>query len=80
MHIITAISSLVTSGLGLIYPSQNKLKITYALTGIMLATGFYLVLTKPEHMTQTCAEGLVYLAAIAAAVIITKKKLANAIN
>ena len=79
LHIIVALTSLVFAGIILFKPSKTKLNITYALTAATIISGFYLVLAKPAHMTQVCAEGLVYLAAVAWGIIVARRKLATAV-
>ena len=76
-HIVIALSSLVSTGLAFFYPSRAKLQVSYALVAMTLFTGFYLVISKPAHMTQTCAEGLVYLAVVAFGIISARHKLAT---
>jgi len=68
-HIIVALSSLVSSGLAFFYPSQTKLNTSYILVALTLLSGTQLVISKPAYMTQTCAEGLVYLGVVAFAII-----------
>ena len=77
IHILVAISSLIYTGYVYFYPSKSKLNIAYGLVAVMLLTGFYLILSKPAHITQTCIEGLVYLAIVSYGLISARHKLAD---
>lgn len=79
-HIIVAISSLAWTGYMYFYPSKNGLRVAYGLVAIMLLTGFYLVLAKPAHLTQTCIQGLVYLGVVSYGLVSARNKLASIIN
>ena len=75
-HIVVAVASLIWTGIAYFYPSKAKLRVAYTLVALMLATGFSLVLSRPAHMTQTCIEGLVYLAVVSFAIVSARHKLA----
>ncbi len=75
-HIIIACSSLVFSAYVLLKPSKAGLNLSYALVAGMLATGIYLVSIKPTHLTQTCAEGLIYLVIVGYMTYSARNKLA----
>ncbi len=74
-HIIVATLSLILAGIIYFYPSKSKLNATYALASLMLISGFYLILSKPTHMTQTCITGLTCLALISYAIVTARNKL-----
>ena len=75
IHIPAAILSLIFAGFLYFYPSKLKLQATYATTAVMLVTGFFLILSKPAHMTQTCIEGLSFLAIISYAIVSARRRL-----
>jgi len=75
-HIIAAVSSLALTAYLYFRPSKLGLNVDYVLVGTMLVTGFYLILSKPAHMTQTCIEGLVYLAVVSYGLVAAHNKLA----
>ena len=77
-HIAIALASLVLTGITLIKPSKNKLLTSYSLVILTLITGTVLVVSKPAHLTQTCAEGLVYLAVVSVGIYVAHHKLAKA--
>ncbi len=79
IHIIAAVSSLVLTGYLYFRPSKLGFNADYFLVGTMLLTGFYLILSKPAHMTQTCIEGLVYLGVVSYGIVLARHKLAKLI-
>ena len=74
-HIIVAISSLAWTAYVYFRPSKTGLRVAYVLVATMLLTGFYLVLSKPSHLTQTCIEGLVYLGVVSYGIVSARNKL-----
>jgi hypothetical protein len=76
-HITVAVASLISTGITYFYPSKAKLNISYVLVALMLITGFYLIITKPAHMTQTCIEGLVFLGVVSYGLVSARRKLAQ---
>ena len=77
LHILIALSSLGFSAYVFFAPSKQKLRVSYALTGLTLATGTYLVAQAPAHLPQACMSGLIYLAVILAATWAAHRKLAR---
>ena len=76
IHIIIAVSSLFYTGYIFFFPSKSKLQVAYVWVGLTLFTGFYLVLSKPAHLTQTCVTGLVYLGFVSYAIVSARHKIA----
>jgi hypothetical protein len=74
-HILVALSSLVYTGYVFIAPSKSKLHVAYALVALTVISGSYLIAAQPAHMTQTCTEGLIYLAVVAFGIIAARNKL-----
>ena len=74
-HIIVALTSLVCAAAAFLYPSRAKLNASYATVALTLISGTYLVISKPAHLTQTCAEGLVYLGIVSFGIIMARQKL-----
>jgi hypothetical protein len=79
-HIIVASLSLIFTGYVFFRPSTSKLHVAYGLVAMTLFTGFYLVLSKPAHLTQTCMEGLVYLGVVSFGIVSARNKLARVLN
>lgn len=75
LHIIVALSSLVYTAYLFFNPSKKGLNISYAMVAFTFVSGFYLILTKPAHMTQTCIEGLAYLTVEFFGLLAARKKL-----
>ena len=80
LHIIIALSSVIFTGYTSFTPSKSKLQKAYLLVGLTLATGTYLLLTKPTHMVQTCITGLVYIGLVTVALVFARHRLARSEN
>ena len=74
VHIVTAIGSLVAASSTLFVPSKAKFTATYALTGVMLASGTILTIQHPQHLLESCVMGLALLSVIVCQLILAKKK------
>ena len=74
-HILIALASLVVTAYAFFQPSSSKLNISYVLTGLTLASGTYLVVSRPSHILQACVTGLAYLGLIFAGIIATHYKM-----
>ncbi len=61
IHIAIALSSVIFTGFVYIRPSQNKLRGSYVLVGLTVASGTWLIVSNPSHMVESCITGLVYL-------------------
>ena len=77
LHIAIAFTSLGYAAYVFFAPSATKLYASYGLTILTLATGTYLVISKPAHLLQSCTMGLVYLGIILTATALTRHKLAR---
>lgn len=60
----------------LFVPSAARLYANYALIGLTVGSGTYLVVSKPAHMLETCTMGLLYLGFTLVATFVTRRKLA----
>lgn len=76
-HILIALTSLLTAGLAFFKPTTKRLRISYVLVGLTVASGSVLIVERPAHMVQSCTTGLVYLAVVFAAIIAAHYKLAR---
>jgi hypothetical protein len=63
-HVIIALVSLIYSTRLMFAPSMRGIRVSYGMIGLTLASGTYLTVLKPEHLTQTCLTGLVYIAVV----------------
>jgi hypothetical protein len=77
LHIAIALASMIYTGYVFFSPSRAKLRGSYALVALTIASGTYLVVDKPSHMVQACATGLVYLGVIFAGIVAVRLKLAR---
>lgn len=75
LHIGIALLSLLFAAYTFFFPTKTKLKVSYILVGLTFATGTYLVVMAPAHMTQACVAGLFYTALILVASLLTRRKL-----
>jgi hypothetical protein len=58
-------------------PSQAKLRTTYGLIALTLATGTYLVWSTHSPLISSCATGLLYLGVVMSGVVAANRKLAH---
>lgn len=80
IHIIIAVLSLVWSTITLIKPSIAKLRVSYAMTGGVLATGVLLVVFNHAVIVQACTSGLSYLVVSLSLTAIGHHRLQKTIN
>jgi hypothetical protein len=76
-HIIIALASVGVATLVFFAPSSNKLRISYSLIGLTVASGTLLVLLNPAHMLRACTVGLLYVGATSVLTVIAQRKLAS---
>lgn len=76
IHVTIALSSLLFSTYALFSPSENKMKVNYALIAATVASGTYLIYTMPSHMISACFSGLTYLAVALVLTFATRRRLA----
>ena len=62
IHVLIALTSIIFSSLLVIFPSKTKLRLSYLLIGLTLASGTLLVITTHVSILKTCISGLIYLA------------------
>ncbi len=76
-HITIAVSSVLYTTYLFFTPSKVKFYISYALVGLTILSGTYLIVALPAHMLETCTVGLAYIAAVSVAIVAARKKLAH---
>ena len=74
LHIIAGLGSLGAATYLYFAPSKLRFYTTYALTGLMLASGFYLVATTNASLVRACVTGLFFLGVVSVLVIAAHKK------
>lgn len=77
-HVFAALSSIILTSITYFSPSRMKLRGAYGLTALTLASGFYLVASKPEHMLQSCMMGVAYITLVTVGIIAVRRKLVAA--
>lgn len=75
LHIAIAISSVIFALYTLASPSSQKMKASFALVGVTIATGTYMVWIEPAHMMQACVSGLTYITVVLVALAASQRKL-----
>lgn len=76
-HIIIALASVLYTGLMYFSPTRNKLRVSYALVGLTVASGTWLIVANPAHMVQSCMSGLAYLCVVFFGIALARHKLAD---
>lgn len=77
IHIIVALSSIVASSVSFVRPSKAKLRLTYGLTTLTLASGTYLVWSTHSPLLSSCITGLIYLGVVLSGVFGAQWKLSR---
>lgn len=77
-HVVVALASLVVAAGASVVVSRLALRASYALVGLTLASGTYLVWSTRAAMLQACMSGLAYLALAFAAIGLARHRLARA--
>jgi hypothetical protein len=77
LHIIVALSSIVASTASFLVPSKFKLRLTYGLTLLTLASGTYLVWSTHSPLLSSCITGLIYLGVVMSGVLAAWRKMAR---
>ena len=76
LHIAFALLSVIYVAYTYFAPSRNKLRASYALTALTIASGTWLVISNPAHMAQSCLTGTVYLGIMFYGIYMASHKLA----
>jgi hypothetical protein len=77
VHVLIAILSVIFTGYTFLSPSQTKLRVSYSLVALTVASGTYLVITMPAHLVQSCVTGLVFIGVSLTGIAASKRKLAK---
>lgn len=76
LHIAIALLSVIYTAFVYFSPSKAKLRGSYALVALTVATGTWLIVANPAHMVQSCVTGLLYLGVIFYGIHLASNKLA----
>lgn len=77
IHIIIAITSVAFTTLLFVVPTHAKFRVNYALIGLTLATGTYLVVSTNTSMLKACISGLLYISVVTAGTIAARYRYAR---
>ena len=74
LHVLIALTSIVTSAYVLFKPSKKAFTTAYSLIAATLASGTYLVISTHSSLTHSCFAGLTYLAVVVGILIPARKR------
>jgi hypothetical protein len=77
VHVVIAISSLISTSILAFIPSRFKLKLSYYLIATTLASGTLLVVITRQPILHSCLAGLVYLMFAMSGVVAGNRRLAT---
>ncbi len=77
LHITIALLSVIYTAFIYFSPSQAKLRGSYVLVFLTIASGTWLIVANPAHMVQSCITGLAYLGGMFFGIAMARQKLAK---
>lgn len=77
LHIFVALTSIISSTVAYLSPTKTKLRTTYGLIALTLASGTYLVWSTHSPLVTSCITGLLYLGVVLSGVVAASRKLAH---
>jgi hypothetical protein len=77
LHIAVALTSVIFTAFLYFSPTKSKFRVSYALVGLTVASGTWLIVANPAHMVQSCITGLVYLGVVFFGIALARNKLAS---
>lgn len=77
IHITIALLSLIYTAFVYFSPSRAKIRGSYVLALLTVASGTWLIIDHPAHMMQACVTGLAYLGAMLFGIVMARQKLAK---
>jgi len=75
LHIVIALASITYTTLTYLAPSKNKLRASWSLVALTIASGTWLVVSSHSALLQSCMTGLIYLAIVSTGIIAAQQKL-----
>lgn len=75
IHIAIALISVAFSTYLYFSPTRNKLRASWSLVGLTVATGTYLIIFSHAAMLRTCMTGLLYVGVMTAIILAARQKL-----
>ncbi len=79
-HIVVALGSVFCTGYALLSPSGPKLRTSYILLGLTIASGSTMIALKPRLLAQVCEEGLAYTGLMLLGIYAVRFRLASLNN
>lgn len=77
-HIVSSCVSIIASCLLLFVPSKALLRVTYAMTAVMLASGTLLTIVNTAHLVEACVVGLLIISVVVFAIVSAQRRLNQA--
>jgi len=77
IHVLIALLSVGYTTYVFFSPSIAKLRVSYSLVVLTIASGTYLVWSNPAHMVQACTTGLFYVGITTTVIVFARSKLAK---
>lgn len=74
LHVSIALLSIIITTAAYVSPTQWRLRSSYGLAGLTLASGLYLVASQPAYMVHACTAGVVYLSVVALGIVLARRK------
>lgn len=75
IHVLIALSSIVSTAVSFVSPSSKKLKTSYVLIASTLLSGIYLVASAQASLLRTCVSGLLFVTATSIVTHYSRNKL-----
>lgn len=75
IHIVIALTSIVSSTYAFIAPTRTKINVTYGLTSLTVASGTYLVASTHSPLLASCITGLLYIGVVLSGIFAAQRKL-----
>lgn len=77
-HIIIALAGIAVASLGLVRPTINRVRASYALIGATVVSGMALVVITSASILHACLAGFVYTLIVSAATAVAHSKVRTA--
>lgn len=75
LHVAIALISVAFSTYLYFAPTRSKLRISWTLVGLTVASGTYLIVFAQAAMLRTCMTGLLYVGVMTAIILAARQKL-----
>lgn len=79
IHVVIALSSVAYTTYACVAASRMRLRISYALIGMTLITGLYLIALNPDKALQATVSGTLYLVVMTLLTAVAQKRLSQTV-